>query len=214
MDGVFKRVAVDFQKTEQMFVETDGLVVVAVEQTFAMQLRLVDQARQMNVSAELFVRTARMQSVASTRIRLRAPVEPRPIGTSDSSLRCGRLGFRQKFTLGQTGLTDDELSGKHSALLDRDRFCGHVSVERTGFVNRYRTGRHDFTRHATFDVDVGHRDAPETLNVRLSFDRRYFERRSGREFCRPDGSSWTLRTEDFRAACLRSPPNGKSRWCC
>jgi hypothetical protein len=45
-----------------MFVEADGFVIVAVKQTFAVKLRLVDQAREMNITPKLFVRTARMQS--------------------------------------------------------------------------------------------------------------------------------------------------------
>src|SRR6516165_238091 len=61
-DGLLESVTVDLEKAEQMLVEPDGLVVVTVEQTFAVQLGLVDQARQMDVTAELFVRTARMQS--------------------------------------------------------------------------------------------------------------------------------------------------------
>src|SRR5436305_14668496 len=44
-----------------MFVETDSLVVVSVEQTFAVQLCLVDQPRKMNVSAESLIRAAWQQ---------------------------------------------------------------------------------------------------------------------------------------------------------
>jgi hypothetical protein len=45
-----------------MFVEPDGFVVVTVEQAFAVQLRLVNQTRQMDITAEFLVRTAWMQS--------------------------------------------------------------------------------------------------------------------------------------------------------
>ncbi len=74
MHRLFERVAVDFQKTEKMFVESDSFIVVAVEQPFAMEPGLVDQARKMDVAAELFVRTARMQSSHDNRIMLRAAV--------------------------------------------------------------------------------------------------------------------------------------------
>src|SRR5437870_10049856 len=72
MDGVLKVVPVDFEKAEKMFVEPDSFVVVTVEQAFAMELRLIDQAPKVNVAAELFVRTARMQSSHDKVIRSRA----------------------------------------------------------------------------------------------------------------------------------------------
>src|SRR2546430_593694 len=62
MDRLFKRITIKFKKAEEMFVESNGLVVVTIEQPFAMELRFIDQAREMNVAAEFFVRTARMQS--------------------------------------------------------------------------------------------------------------------------------------------------------
>ena len=62
MNCLFEGIALDFEKAQEMLVEADGLVVVAVEQAFAMQLGLVDQTREMNVAAEFFVWTARMQS--------------------------------------------------------------------------------------------------------------------------------------------------------
>src|SRR5256885_1369695 len=66
MDCVFEDVAVDFEKAEEMFIEPDGFIIVPVEQAFAMQLRLINQTREMNVAAEFFVRTARMQSSHET----------------------------------------------------------------------------------------------------------------------------------------------------
>src|SRR5436305_2823731 len=96
-----------------MFVETDGFVIVAVEQTFAVEPRLVDQPRQMNVAAEFFVRTARMQSAHDSDLgRVRG-------------LRCadrdagfyfgfGRFRFGQKFTLSKTRLSNHKLSREHS----------------------------------------------------------------------------------------------------
>jgi hypothetical protein len=57
----FEVVAIKLEKGEKMFVEANGLVVVTVKQTFAMQAGLVDQTRQMNIAAKLFVGTARSQ---------------------------------------------------------------------------------------------------------------------------------------------------------
>ena len=45
-----------------MLVEPDGFIVVTVEQAFAMQPCLINQTRQMNITAEFLVRTAWMQS--------------------------------------------------------------------------------------------------------------------------------------------------------
>ena len=69
MNCLFEGIALDFEKAQEMLVEADGLVVVAVEQAFAMQLGLVDQTGEMNVAAELFVRTARMQSSHERELR-------------------------------------------------------------------------------------------------------------------------------------------------
>src|SRR6267143_4937501 len=68
MNRLFENIAVELEKTEEMFVEADRLVVVTVEQSFALQPGLVDQAREMNVAAELFVRTARVQSSHGRRL--------------------------------------------------------------------------------------------------------------------------------------------------
>src|SRR5438309_7703378 len=57
----FKVVAIKLEKGEKMFVEANGFVVIPVKQAFAMQTRLVDQTRQMNIAAELLVGTARSQ---------------------------------------------------------------------------------------------------------------------------------------------------------
>src|SRR5438309_11783110 len=57
----FEVVAIKFEKSEKMFVEADGFVVIAVKQPFAMQTGLVDQTRQMNIATELLVGTARSQ---------------------------------------------------------------------------------------------------------------------------------------------------------
>jgi hypothetical protein len=57
----FKVVAVKLEKGEQMFVEADRFVVIAVKQPFAMQTGFVDQTRQVNIAAELLVGTARSQ---------------------------------------------------------------------------------------------------------------------------------------------------------
>src|SRR5437879_11850077 len=60
---LFECVTVDFQKGEQMLIEANGFIVVTVEQSFPVQPGLVDQTRQMHVTAQFLVRTARMQSV-------------------------------------------------------------------------------------------------------------------------------------------------------
>src|SRR2546423_1348411 len=90
---LFKSIAVELEKAEEMFVEADRLVVVTVEQSFAMQLCLVDQARELNVAAELFVRTARMQSTHGGTIMSRATAAPRPT-VSLTQTSCRLFSFR------------------------------------------------------------------------------------------------------------------------
>ena len=63
----FERIRIHFQKGEQMLVEPDRLVIVTIEQPFPMQPRLVDQTRQMDVTAQPFVGTARTAAFASSR---------------------------------------------------------------------------------------------------------------------------------------------------
>src|SRR6266536_2458777 len=80
VDDFFKRVAVNFQKSQQMLVESDSFIVVAVEQAFAMKPGLVDQTRQMHVAAKFLVRTAWMQSLhVADRTKSRAPAAGRPL---------------------------------------------------------------------------------------------------------------------------------------
>src|SRR5438477_9688395 len=57
----FEVVAVKLEKGEKMFVEADRFVVIAVKQPFAMQTGLIDQTRQMNITTEFLVGTARSQ---------------------------------------------------------------------------------------------------------------------------------------------------------
>jgi hypothetical protein len=57
----FELVAVKLEKSEKVFVEADGFVVISVKQPFAMQTGLVDQTRQMNVATKFLVGTARSQ---------------------------------------------------------------------------------------------------------------------------------------------------------
>ena len=45
-----------------MLIEANGFIVVAVEQSFAMQSGLVDQTGQMHIATEFLIGTARMQS--------------------------------------------------------------------------------------------------------------------------------------------------------
>src|SRR5436305_7915052 len=78
MDRFFKRVAIKFKKTDQMFFRSNRFVVITIEQSFAMELRLIDQAWKMNVAAEFFVRTARMQSSHGEKIRSRVTAGLRP----------------------------------------------------------------------------------------------------------------------------------------
>ena len=66
-----------------MFVETDGLVVVAVEQTFAMKPCLINQTRQVHVAAKLFVRTAGVQFLHEA-IYVAGSGRARPIAFLDS----------------------------------------------------------------------------------------------------------------------------------
>ena len=53
----------NFEKRQQMLVEPNGLIVVAIEQASAMKSGLIDQTRQMHVSAKFLVGTARVQSL-------------------------------------------------------------------------------------------------------------------------------------------------------
>src|SRR5205809_2495794 len=67
VNNLFKCVAVEFEKREQVFIEPNGFIVVTVKQSFAVQPGLIDQTRQMHVTAQLLVRTARMQSLHGDR---------------------------------------------------------------------------------------------------------------------------------------------------
>ena len=71
MHRLFKSVAIEFEEAEKMFIEADRFIIVTVEEALAMQLGLVDQTGEMNVAAELFVRTARMQSSHGRELRCR-----------------------------------------------------------------------------------------------------------------------------------------------
>src|SRR5438552_3581969 len=72
----FERITVQFQKCEQMFVEANCFVIVAVEQALPVQLSFIDQTRQMHVTAELRVRAARMQFLHQREAKLRARAAP------------------------------------------------------------------------------------------------------------------------------------------
>src|SRR6476661_8852702 len=110
MNGLFKSIAVDFEEAEEMFIEADRLVVIAVEKSFAMEFRLVDQAREMNVAAEFLVRTARMQSShGGKKLRCRQRLR-RAQRHFRLSLLFGRLRLRQQLALSEIGLTDDQLT--------------------------------------------------------------------------------------------------------
>src|ERR1700730_3878139 len=89
MHCLLEGIGVEFEETEKMFVESNGLVVVPVEQSFAMQLGLVDQTGEMDVAAEFLVRTARMQSSHGGKTKLRATAALRPAAPLT------RLSFRR-----------------------------------------------------------------------------------------------------------------------
>src|SRR3954468_1076956 len=59
-----------------MFVEPNRLVIVTVEEAFVMKLRLINQARQMDVPSELLVGTARMQPALHGAIKWPGSVRP------------------------------------------------------------------------------------------------------------------------------------------
>src|SRR6516164_4783876 len=109
MHGILKHVTVNLKKAKEMFIEPNGLVIVAVEKSLPVQLRLVDQAREMNVAAELFVRTARMQSSHGRKLG-----GVRRSSCAERNIRPGfllsRFHFRQKFPLSEVRLTDNKLS--------------------------------------------------------------------------------------------------------
>src|ERR1043166_6404612 len=75
--GFLERVAVQLQKSEQMFVEADSFIVVSVEESLPVQARFVDQAREMNVAAQFLVRTTRMRF--PDRRQLKSRGEPAPL---------------------------------------------------------------------------------------------------------------------------------------
>src|SRR5713226_7068643 len=117
-----------------MFVKADRLVVVAIEESLAMQLGLVDQAREMNIAAELLVRTARMQSSHGETIMLRATAAPRPtVSLTQTSSRL--LSFRTT-----TRLVRDWPHPRHAA---RKTFL--LSRSRSSWQSRCQP-RHGFCR--------------------------------------------------------------------
>ena len=65
----FEVVAVQLEKREQVLIETDGLVIVSVKKPLAMELRLVDQTRQMHVTAQTVVRAPRDQLLSHSAAR-------------------------------------------------------------------------------------------------------------------------------------------------
>ena len=76
--GFFEPIGIQSQKSQEMFVEPNGFIVVSVEQSFAMQFCLVDQTGQMHVPSQLFVGTAWTQLLHRARPRSRALGAPRP----------------------------------------------------------------------------------------------------------------------------------------
>src|SRR6516165_3896194 len=86
--GILKHVTVNLKKAKEMFIEPNGLVIVA---------------------AELFVRTARMQSSHGRKLG-----GVRRSSCAERNIRPGfllsRFHFRQKFPLSEVRLTDNKLS--------------------------------------------------------------------------------------------------------
>src|SRR2546423_3000403 len=76
----FERVGVEFEKGEQVFIETHSLVVVTVEQSLPMQPRFIDQAGQMHVAAEFLVGTTRTRFAHGRDLKWRAEAAPRRRG--------------------------------------------------------------------------------------------------------------------------------------
>src|SRR5436309_7452801 len=106
-----------------MLVEPHGFVVVTVEQAFAVQPRLVNQTRQMDITAEFLVRTAWMQSSHETLLCGRQWPRYGVLKTGLRRAGSGRLLFPEQFSLCQADLPDGELAGKHPAFLHADRPC-------------------------------------------------------------------------------------------
>src|SRR5882757_4487432 len=114
-----------------MFVEPGGFVVVTVEQAFAVQPCLVNQTRQMDITAEFLVRTAWMQSSREADRCLGGRRRPR-YGIWKSGLCWARSGgflFPEQFSLCQADLADSELSGKHPASVHADRPCCDIALQ-------------------------------------------------------------------------------------
>src|SRR5881394_3041715 len=114
-----------------MLVESDGLIVVTVKQAFAVQPRLVNQTRQMDMTAEFLVRTAWMQSSHEADRCLCGRQWPRDgiLKTGLYRARRRRLLFREQFSLCQPDLPDRELARKHPAFLHADRPCCHIALQ-------------------------------------------------------------------------------------
>lgn len=61
MGRFFERVTIELEKGQEMFIETNRLVIVTIEQALAMQLGLVDETRKMDVATQLLVGTPRIR---------------------------------------------------------------------------------------------------------------------------------------------------------
>ena len=116
----------------------------------------------MNVAAEFFVRTARMQLfalVAAT--RLRAAAERAGAGFAPVLVHARRApgpAAAGELRLSQIGLANHQLTGKDSTFIDGDRFRGDVAIQHAGLVNIHGTGGDNFARHLSFDVDAADRE--------------------------------------------------------
>src|SRR5215469_6910555 len=98
-----------------MFVEADGLVVIAVKQSFTMKARFVDQARKMDIPSQPLVGTARKQLLHQlylTRRRQTDRMWRRKTMPFLARARPFRFQIRKQFRLLITPLSNNELAGK------------------------------------------------------------------------------------------------------
>ena len=153
-----------------MLIKADGFIVITVEQPFAMQPCLINQTRQMNITAEFLVRTAWMQSSHELMLLCgRQRLRYRMLKTGLGRARYGRLLFREQFSLRQIDLSYGELPGKHPASFHANRPRCHIALQRTLSVDRYGLSN-NLSRHFASDFDVLRAHPPKTVNVSFAIN--------------------------------------------
>src|SRR4029453_14464033 len=154
-----------------MLIETNGFIIVAIEQPFSMKPRLVDQTWQMHVPAKFFVRTAWMQPLHwGRRLSRRQRHGRRTRKAGLPRARGSQFSFRQQFPLGETSLTNNELAGKDPAFLHCDRLGRDIPLERTLFLDGNNCLGNDFTRHRSLDFDARDSHPAEAVDTGFTFD--------------------------------------------